>query len=180
MLIRCCGEREDGGQWFASDNALPLSVLPGNHWPSPRKLLSTDSIKSDKSVSVLPGNPLLALFVPDFDFRPYSGWCGLPYSAALGFLLGLGSSLTTGQIWIPAVLIIIVTRNGHQHQCTQLEQPFEMRALEKRLRRAYPPLLKVRAHELIWVGFHLISKGTKSIRYCKLKGAETLHSLIVR
>ena len=153
------GRREDGGQWFASDNALPLSVLPGNHWPSPRKLLSTDSIKSDKSVSVLPGNPLLAVFVPDFDFRPYSGWCGLPYSAALGFLLGLGSSLIRGQHLSPS------GAHNYRHQklspaplhCTELEQPFEMRALAKEIKEGLPtpPQSPSPWINLGWISFDL-------------------------
>ena len=150
---------KDGGQWFASDNALPLSVLPGNHWPSPRKLLSTDSIKSDKSVSVLPGNPLLAVFVPDFDFRPYSGWCGLPYSAALGFLLGLGSSLIRGQHLSPS------GAHNYRHQklspaplhCTELEQPFEMRALAKEIKEGLPtpPQSPSPWINLGWISFDL-------------------------
>ena len=150
---------EEGGQWFASDNALPLSVLPGNHWPSPRKLLSTDSIKSDKSVSVLPGNPLLAVFVPDFDFRPYSGWCGLPYSAALGFLRGLGSSLIRGQHLSPS------GAHNYRHQklspaplhCTELEQPFEMRALAKEIKEGLPtpPQSPSPWINLGWISFDL-------------------------
>ena len=56
-----------------------------------------------------------------------------------------------------------------------VEHPFEMRALAKEIKEGLPAPLKVRAHELIWVGFHLISKGTKSIRYCAPKGAQFEH-----
>ena len=42
-----------------------------------------------------------------------------------------------------------------------------MRALAKEIKRG-SPTLEVRDHELIWVGFHLIRKSTKSTRNCIL------------
>ena len=143
VLIRCCGERE-GGRMV--DNGLHQTML--FHSPCYRETIDHRQgnfspqiqLSRIKVYQCLPGNPLLAVFVPDFDFRPYSGWCGLPYSAALGFLLGLGSSLIRGQHLSPS------GAHNYRHQklspaplhCTELEQPFEMRALAKEIKEGLP------------------------------------------